>query len=45
VARLSGDYDAEIASYDEVRSHIHHMSDALADGIIAKSGGASSYDY
>ncbi|HEV2756649.1 MAG TPA: hypothetical protein VG318_12845, partial [Actinomycetota bacterium] len=35
VARLSGDYDAEIAAYDEVRSHIHHMSDALADGIIA----------
>jgi hypothetical protein len=45
VARLSGDYDAEIAAYDEVRSHIHHMSDALADGIIAKSGGASSYHY
>jgi hypothetical protein len=46
VARLSGDYEAEIAAYDEVRSHIHHMSDALADGILAsKSVTTGSYDY
>ncbi len=46
VARLSGDYEAEIAAYDEVRSHIHHMSDALADGILATKGSADgSYDY
>ena len=46
VARLSGDYEAEIAAYDEVRSHIHHMSDALADGIMAAKGsgdGSSKY--
>jgi hypothetical protein len=47
VARLSGDYEAEIAAYDEVRSHIQHMSDALADGIVAASSkkGSSGYDY
>lgn len=51
VARLSGDYEAEIAAYDEVRSHIHHMSDALADGVIAvnasaaAAGDGDSYDY
>ena len=46
VARLSGDYEAEIKAYDEVRSHIHHMADALADGIIAsQDSGSGSYDY
>lgn len=48
VARLSGDYEAEIEAYDEVRSHIHHMADALADGIIAAQGSSessASYDY
>jgi hypothetical protein len=45
VARLSGDYKAEIAAYDEVRSHIHHMADALADGIIATQESSKSYDY
>ena len=44
VARLSGDYEAEVKAYDEVRSHIHHMADALAEGIIA-SQGSGSYDY
>jgi hypothetical protein len=44
VARLSGDYDAEIRAYDEVRSHIHHMADALADGIIASQASSTSYD-
>jgi hypothetical protein len=45
VARLTGDYEAEIKAYDEVRSHIHHMADALADGIIASQGLSGSYDY
>ncbi|MGH2753889.1 MAG: hypothetical protein ACRDLB_05590, partial [Actinomycetota bacterium] len=45
VARLTGDYEAEIAAYDEVRSHIHHMADALAEGIIATQGSSNSYDY
>ncbi|HEX2293925.1 MAG TPA: hypothetical protein VHN37_01300 [Actinomycetota bacterium] len=48
-ARLSGDYEAEIVAYDEVRSHIHHMSDALAEGIISANASAAaagdSYDY
>ncbi|MGH2808859.1 MAG: hypothetical protein ACRDKT_16460 [Actinomycetota bacterium] len=35
VARLTGDYEAEIKAYDEVRAHILHMADALANGIIA----------
>jgi hypothetical protein len=45
LARLSGDYSAEIKAYDEVRSHIQHMGDALADGIIATQGSAETYDY
>jgi hypothetical protein len=45
VARLSGDYEAEIKAYDEVRSHIHHMADALADGIIALQSSSGSYAY
>ena len=45
VARLSGDYEAEIKAYDEVRSHIHHMADALAEGIIALQTSADSTDY
>ncbi|HEX2240677.1 MAG TPA: hypothetical protein VHJ82_06010 [Actinomycetota bacterium] len=45
VARLSGDYRAEIEAYDEVRSHIHHMSDALAEGILAVKSSSGSYDY
>lgn len=44
VARLTGDYEAEIVAYDEVRSHIHHLADALADGIIALQG-PSSVEY
>ena len=42
VARLSGDYDADIKAYDEVRGHIYHMADALADGIIALQDSSSS---
>jgi hypothetical protein len=45
VARLQGDYEAEIKAYDEVRSHIHHMADALAEGIIASQGSSGSYAY
>jgi hypothetical protein len=33
-ARLSGDWDADVAAYDEIHVHILDMSDALADGII-----------
>jgi predicted RecB family endonuclease len=46
VARLSGDHEAEIAAYDEVRSHIQHMSDALADGIANAAGKVDAgYEY
>ena len=33
-ARLTGDWDADIAAYDEIHLHILAMADALADGII-----------
>lgn len=42
VDRLHGDYKAEIKAYDEVRSHIHHLAEALADGIIASQGSSGS---
>jgi hypothetical protein len=42
VARLQGDYEAEIAAYDEVRKHIHIMADAIADGLIAKGVSSDS---
>jgi hypothetical protein len=45
VARLTGDYEAEIVAYDEVRSHIHHMSAALAEGILATQGSSDPSDY
>jgi|CXWL01.1.fsa_nt_gi hypothetical protein len=32
-ARLTGDWDADIAAYDEIHLHILAMADALADGI------------
>jgi hypothetical protein len=35
-ARLSADWDADIAAYDEIHVHILAMADALADGIIAQ---------
>jgi hypothetical protein len=45
VARLGGDYEAEIQAYDAVRSHIHHMADALAEGILATQGSTGSIEY
>lgn len=35
-ARLTGDWAADVAAYDEIHHHILMMSDALADGIIAQ---------
>lgn len=39
VARLNGDYVADIAAYAEVRTQILSLSDTLADGIIAQFPG------
>ena len=33
-ARLHGDWDADIARYDEIHLHILHMADVLSDGIV-----------
>lgn len=35
-ARLSGDWTADVAAYDEIHLHILAMADALADGIVAQ---------
>ena len=35
-ARLTRDWDADIAAYDEIHDHILVMADALSDGIIAQ---------
>ena len=34
VARLQGDWTADVAAYDKVHAHILHMSDLLSQGII-----------
>ena len=36
VARLNGDWDADVAAYDAVHQHILHMADALSEGIISQ---------
>lgn len=36
VARLTGDWNADVVAYDRVETHILHMSDLLSDGIIAQ---------
>jgi hypothetical protein len=35
-ARLTQDWDADIAAYDDIHDHILVMADALSDGIIAQ---------
>jgi hypothetical protein len=39
VARLQGDYQADIAAYDEVRTQILDLADTLSNGIIAQFPG------
>ncbi len=39
VAHLQGDWTADVAAYDRVHLHILHMSDFLADGIVAQFPG------
>jgi hypothetical protein len=34
VARLQGDWNADVAAYDRVHRHILHMSDLLSEGLI-----------
>ena len=34
VARLQGNWSADVAAYDQVVNHILHMSDMLTDGIV-----------
>ena len=36
VARLTGDWNADVVAYDAVHMHILHMADVLGDGIIAQ---------
>jgi hypothetical protein len=34
VARLTGDWNADVAAYDRIHRHILHMSDYLSDGLV-----------
>ena len=34
VARIQGNWDADVAAYDEIHDHILHMSDLLSTGIV-----------
>ena len=34
VARVQGNWSADVAAYDKVHAHILHMSDLLSDGIV-----------
>jgi hypothetical protein len=34
VARLQGDWTADVAAYDEIHEHILHMSDLLSTGLV-----------
>lgn len=34
VARLQGDWNADVAAYDKIHRHILHMSDLLSDGLV-----------
>jgi hypothetical protein len=36
VARLQGDFQTDIAVYDEIHDQILHMADMLSDGIVAQ---------
>ena len=36
VARLQGDYAADVLAYDEIHAQILHMADMLSDGIVAQ---------
>ena len=34
MARLHGDWNADVVAYDKVVNHILHMSDMLTNGIV-----------
>lgn len=36
VARLGGEWEADVAAYDEIHAQILHMADMLSDGIVAQ---------
>ena len=42
VARLQGNWDADVAAYDRIHRHILHMSDMLSEGLVNSSRTASA---
>jgi hypothetical protein len=34
VARLQGNWNADVAAYDKIHHHILHMSDLLSTGLV-----------